>query len=569
MSEYRLTGKLSCQWLLLLSIWFFPFNSLTAQWSNDPSSNLILSQEGSPMSAKIIYSEGRYIFTYFKGINKNYCLHLQILDFDGRPKFGGDGLIISDHPQKTTTLSDLIVDKEGNILIAFSDTRNSSFSDIAIYKLDTAGNQLWGENGISLLKPNTNDAKPIIIVNPDNSITLGFNSFDKVIDEPLMEAVFYHFSENGTILWNGEPKIIKDQVFNVIPLGMMSLADGGIMIAYTLSIFEEPGMQVLIKRIDANGLDVWGKDLIVTNQCLYFSADVSTYSGPNGVLYVTWNTNGCYSSPSMIHIQGITQEGNTLWPQSGVQLTEDSTKNHYSPRIQGINSEGDILALWYSVISPPKSYNLMGQLIGPSGELKWGNNGIEIENKFGLSYVSSIVNDTAIIVYSDRVFDLDMYQVMKAVAINKYGSFCWPNPILLNDLRTAKALYGFTPISNSQGVVVFSEDKGILDKPRIVAQNLWTDGSIGLRTSWSDLEEYKSEIQVFYTPGVGIWISGITNPGNIMVYNMLGQCYHDEKFNTLERLLIETDDLHFTPGIYFVKVWQKGKKVTCSKIWIN
>lgn len=569
MNKFRLLGKIGCQYLVFFSIWFFPLNSLTAQWSNDPSSNLILCQQDNPMSAKIIYSEGHYIFTYFKSINKNYCLHLQILDFDGRPKFIGDGLIISDHPQKTTTLSDLIVDKEGNILIAFSDTRNSSYSDVSIYKLDTAGNQLWGENGISLPIPNTNDAKPIIIVNPDNSITLGFDSFNKVIHEPLMEAIIYHISENGTVLWNGEPKIIKDQVFNVNPFGMMSLPDGGLMIAYTLAIFEEPGMQILIKRIDANGLDVWTKDLIVTNQCLYFTANVSTYTGPNGVFYVSWNTNGCYPTPSMVYMQGITQEGSTLWPQSGVQLTEDATNGQYSPRIQGINSEGDILALWYSIISPPQSYNLMGQLISHNGELKWGSNGIEIENKFGLNYSASLVNDTAIIVYSDRVFDLDMYQAVKAVAIDKYGSFCWTQPILLNDLRTTKAIYGLTPISNSQGVVIFSEDKGILDTPRMVAQNLWTDGSIGLRTSWTDPAELKPDLQVFFTPGVGIWIDGINQPGNIMVYNILGQCLHDEKLNTLERRLIKIDDLLCKPGIYFVKVWQKGKKVTCSKIWIN
>jgi hypothetical protein len=569
MNENRTPGKIGCQLLVFFSIWFFPFDSLTAQWSNDPSSNLILCQTGSPTSAKIIYSEGHYIFTYFKSIDKNYCLHLQILDFEGRPKFSGDGLIISDHPQKTTTLSDLVVDKKGNILIAFSDTRNSPYSDVAIYKLDTAGNQLWGENGISIPIPNTNDAKPRIVINPDNSITLGFDSFDKVIEEPLMEAVIYHFSENGTMLWNGEPRIIKDQNYDVSPFGMMSLPDGGVMIAYTLSLLEQPGLQILMKKIDANGLDVWSKDLIVANQCMYFTADVSTYAGPNGVFYVTWNTNGCYPTLSMVYMQGITQDGSTLWPQSAVQLTEDLTNYHYYPGIQGINSEGDVFLLWnmqarFSVVN-----HLYGQLISPEGQLKWGNKGLEIKQNNSVFAYGSIVNDTAVIIYSDPVFEIDMYKVVKAVALDKSGSFCWSQPILINDLKTSKALYGFTPISNSQGVVVFSEEKGILNKPRIVAQNLWTDGSIGLKTNWTDPAELEPDLQVYFTPGVGIWIDGINQPGNIMVYNIVGQCLHEEKINTLERQLIKIDDLLCKPGIYFVKVWQQGANSTCSKIWIN
>ncbi|MDD4645981.1 MAG: hypothetical protein PHY99_08330, partial [Bacteroidales bacterium] len=72
---------------------------------------------------------------------------MQILDFDGHPKFSGDGLMISNHPFQTSPSSDLIIDLDGNIIIAFGDNRNDEYSDIVLYKMDFAGNQLWGNDG--------------------------------------------------------------------------------------------------------------------------------------------------------------------------------------------------------------------------------------------------------------------------------------------------------------------------------------------------------------------------------------------------------------------------------------
>ncbi len=80
--------------LLVISL----VDTLKAQWSSIPSSQLVISQTGSPYGAMIEYAnQNCYYVTYYKAINRNYCLFLQILDANGYSLFAGDGIVISDH----------------------------------------------------------------------------------------------------------------------------------------------------------------------------------------------------------------------------------------------------------------------------------------------------------------------------------------------------------------------------------------------------------------------------------------------------------------------------------------
>jgi hypothetical protein len=557
--------------IIVLILLFGSWGPLRAQWSNNPSQNLILCQEGTPTSAKIVYSNERYYITYFKYVDRIISLHLQILDFNGHPLLEGNGQIISNHPQKTTTLSELIVDLDGNIVVAFCDTRNDGYGDISLYKMDPSGKQLWGKDGINFFIPGTNDAGPKMAVNPDNSITVCFGSFEKLIKDPLMRICIYRISENGEVQWNGQPRIIMDEIYNLHPVGIMSLPDGGELLAYEmLSDFED--VRIKVKRIDINGSDYWVRDLWISDRCLYISVNVQTYSGSNGNFYLAWKANGCPTEPSVPYIQGVTPEGNILWPEPGVRISEDSTHNQYYPVIQGINSLGDVFVLWNSVNQQSSSWrNLNGQLVSPEGELKWGNNGIEIKKKFNPVFAyGSLIKDTALVIYTDPIFNIDMFQVIKAVSLDIKGNFTWPGEVVLNDLKTSKAVYGFTPIINGQGVIIYTEDDGILSGSRLAVQNIWKDGTIGLKTSSTDWNEQRSEIRIVYKPNEGFLVKGINDPFEIQLYNTLGQCLVRKAgivgagFNT-----VNFDTSSLKTGIYFVKILQQGDKVTCLKILIH
>ena len=62
------------------------------------------------------------------------------------------GLVVSSQPQGTSLVDwDLVHDGAGGCVLAFTDIRAGGDLDTYAYRLDAAGNQLWGANGVAAL----------------------------------------------------------------------------------------------------------------------------------------------------------------------------------------------------------------------------------------------------------------------------------------------------------------------------------------------------------------------------------------------------------------------------------
>jgi|GEM_PF-2008789 len=548
------------------------FGNLFAQWSNSPSSNLILCQKGYPVYAQTVQSGNHYFITYFKYVDRKLCLFMQILDFYGRPQLEEGGRLISDHPQNTWLATyDLIIDQEGNAIVAFSDVRNDGLADISLYKMDTTGTQLWGDNGINFFSAGTNDFGPSVAVNQDNSITVSWCRFSKPDFLDRNQVILYRISDNGTILWNQEPRIVQNDEYDLLPLDIMSVSDGSLLLAYTIQ--SAPSRQIAITKIDSNGRDAWSKDIIITKECISEGATIGTYAGNDGVFYLTWNANGCFGSKSAIYLQGITADGNLLWPEPGVSISEDRSVEHYFPLMQGVNADGDALILWYVYHQLAVGWwgnSLYGQLIGQDGELKWGSNGIEILHRLSNVFAyASLANDTALVVYTDPIFQNDIYQAIKVKAFNKEGSSCWTQEVIINDLMTSKSVCGLTPIFKGQGVIVFGEDDGVLDETRLEAQNIWTDGTMGLKEPNSiHHQNLQSGPKVYFNPEAGIIIGELKKRSTIVICNSLGQVVHQQLSDQGESPFIRIPTDNWNPGVYAVTIQQERERIIYSKIII-
>ncbi|MCX6223906.1 MAG: T9SS type A sorting domain-containing protein [Bacteroidia bacterium] len=476
--------------------------------------------------------------------------------------------MVSNNPKDG--IDDLKVNLSGDALIALSEVLQDGTLDISMYKIDQTGKHLWAETGIKFIIEETNEGNPRIVVNQDNSIYLILNRYNETGILDKSQVFIYRISNDGIVLWNSQPKIIKDDQFDMLGKGIMSRPDGSLLIAYTA---DPPigSYQILVKKIDYNGRDLWAKDLPISNQCIGPGTIVHTYAGEDGIFYITWDACACYPARSVAYIQGITADGNILWPEPGLKISEDNSINHYGPVVQGINSNGDVLVLWYNY---QKSSNgtiscLYGQLIGQTGELKWGSDGIEIKRKFGSGFLGSIINDTVIIIYRDPIFGSSLFEVIKAVALTMDGQPCWPDETLINDLRASKSLYGLTPIIGGQGVLVFGEEGGSLLETRLLAQNIWTDGTMGLKSNGTNPQVLKSEIRVYFKPEEGVIIDGLNGKSDIVIFNTLGQVMHQEQSSAMENSIARIYTNRWKPGIYFVKILQSNNKVTFSKIVIN
>lgn len=128
--------------------------STLAQWSTDPSEN-------NPLTPKEAYVEGYYLAANDEGVtyvlytthtSQGMIYHLQILDAEGYALYPEDH-IFSDYSNSSSILiNDLLsVDKEGNAIVAITDTRYAEEKrSYTAYKITPTGEMLWGETGIRL-----------------------------------------------------------------------------------------------------------------------------------------------------------------------------------------------------------------------------------------------------------------------------------------------------------------------------------------------------------------------------------------------------------------------------------
>ncbi|MCW9097149.1 MAG: hypothetical protein OQJ93_07150, partial [Ignavibacteriaceae bacterium] len=137
--------------LTIFSLLFVP--SLYAQWSNDPNTNLIISDmNGEQVLPKIsLTSDGGCYIAWFDTRTGNYNVYLQRLDPAGNKMFATDGLLISDNPSNTWIVDwDMMADNSDNAVIAFSDIRAGGDFKVYAYLISPTGDFLWGADGVSL-----------------------------------------------------------------------------------------------------------------------------------------------------------------------------------------------------------------------------------------------------------------------------------------------------------------------------------------------------------------------------------------------------------------------------------
>jgi len=151
--------------------------NLFAQWPNDASQNLLVSdQSGAQVLPKVCATSdaGCYV-SWHSTPTGNYDIYLQRLDSTGAAQWQEDGILISDHPQDTwVTDFDMTVDNQDNAIITFNDIRNGVDRDIYAYKIGPDGSFLWGPDGLTISANDGFEPDPQVMVTTNNNVVFAW-----------------------------------------------------------------------------------------------------------------------------------------------------------------------------------------------------------------------------------------------------------------------------------------------------------------------------------------------------------------------------------------------------------
>ncbi|MDE5703375.1 MAG: hypothetical protein K2H70_00985 [Bacteroidales bacterium] len=456
-----------------------------AQWSDNPKENTqLLDQSYWNVETLATSDGGFYMLTVSPDSNINRVT--PILHY-----FDKDGLEQWDNPVKfkidstmswTKVMSHLYVDKDDNAIVIGQTLCDANRENYTIWKVDKAGKQLWGEDGVD-----PHDGKcPEDQFNAAIRVTqmeAGNYIFVWMGDQTVMQNI----SADGKLQW-GDGKRINAGAYPHV----MDAGDGDILLVY-----ESTGLNV--RRLDFEGNTVW---------------DVKAFSGQLNTQIPSWtyvhvypvddpagrgvliSYYGFVGDEHYSYISYVKADGTHAFPDADAGLRVCYSENWgMSPALAYDDKNKAIYAIAQERAPGTNFYQrIVVQKISESGELQWGNEGIELipvkERTTGYECVAMGPDGNVLFGFMENVglgIAANDPIHCKAAYMKPDGSFIWEEEIkticAFGDTKTpgsVKYNLEILPYANEQWICVWEDCRvdGGMDGIYF-GQNLYWDGSMG------------------------------------------------------------------------------------------
>ncbi len=227
----------------------------------------------------------------------------------------------------------------GGVYVSYSCYNSIEKYQVKCQRLDTDGNRMWGETGISLC------ANYVFVTYsraiPDNSgglFVFWKNLRDGFAPEPLRDPVLVegqHLTSSGNKTWGNEPKIIHT-TNSLATIGytyteLMAVPDGlgGAIVSWTEDMDHSDGqLDVLAQKVNTAGTLLWNNGVILSDPTQFSALDGIIEANDGGV-FISF---GEYISESAIRLwmQRLGANGEKLWGTYGIELSNpNGQRNNY------------------------------------------------------------------------------------------------------------------------------------------------------------------------------------------------------------------------------------------------
>ncbi len=463
---------------LILAIALLLTTTAGAQWSSDPSANLVVS--GGPGDQVVPHlavvpddatiAGFTYVGFYNTGATGNYDVGLQLLDRDGVPMFTPGGIIVSAHPQNTWVMDwGLAADHDGNAIVTFADIRTGG-SNIRAYKISPNGEFLWGPDGIALTGNNDFKGPPCVAVTDDNHVVVAWMQADA-------DAVLrlQRFAPDGTPLLPEGGIVVSDSA-DLSPAGnaLVPTDDGDVILGWVPNYSFMANRQIKAQRFDAAGAAVWAAPMMVMDDSTvpmghYFEM---TADGTGGALFAWSVTVG---STFGSRVQRLTADGVETLPHNGLYANAAGATGQIGASAVYDPGTDEITLLFTTMNASQSERGLNAQRFDAAGSRLWGSAGTvlmpqdtDLPQTMKLGWLDDAIIGMAI-VQPSSAYGTDIVQAFR---LGNDGSNLWGTPITIASVGSSKQ--DLVMAGNGLTMIGVWDDDG-----DVLAQNVNGDGSIG------------------------------------------------------------------------------------------
>jgi hypothetical protein len=516
-----------------------------AQWTTDTDTNTLVAESGELDVQAKGTTDGQTYVVYWKNVGAptNIELRLQVMDADGNRTLGNDGMLVSDQiPMSSfTVIMSTIVDMDDHLYIGVTGTGGGD--PAYVFKMDTAGNHLWGANGVNVGSGNIVTVLPL---SAGGAIVSWLGSSG---------AVMQKYDGSGNAVWPTNQPITAGSGF-AAPGNFFEIS-GGEYIAVFHKLLSGINSNLYAQRYDTDGNPVWTNAVQIADRATAFNR---SYTGlqDGDVVYMGYFASAGTRFDS--YLQRINPDGTLPWGINGSDFDTNETDYEMDTEIAFQTGSQYVWAVaTYTNPNQSERGEYVQKFDKDSGARELTDNAkvvFPIGNDISHSGSLRLRNGNPLFLMEEGENNGVSPTTLNVVYLDENGDFAWPEETRpVATFAAAKNRVNFTKEANMQNVAVFAEDKGTGLK--IYAQNV-EDETVGV-------EEFSNVSIFFVNPVEEEMVLKSNSPiETVSICNVLGQQLFSAKYNGETETNINTQN--WESGIYFMNVstnegFKKGIKL--------
>jgi hypothetical protein len=307
---------------------------------------------------------------------QNPDLFAQKLNTNGTKLWGADGIALSvaDFAQSGVRMAS---DGAGGCYAVWDDFRNGNAPNDDVYAqhLTSAGTSLWDANGKPIATPPNQQNSGLVKVSNGNVFINWMdirNGSVGIYYQVLNSAGTAQLEENGRMVFWGLSGDTPLENFLILP------RTDDTVIIWQDTRFANMGNQIFFQFLNPDGsvsLETNGRSVTLPT-----GADQITPTAvvaPSGHVLVAWEDKR--GNNPKIYLQKIDPDGNRMWGDYGLELTDSEPIRQKDPRISYLPTQDQLYVGWsnYDQVNSSFFYHVYGQLI-QNDQKMWGADGVMV-----------------------------------------------------------------------------------------------------------------------------------------------------------------------------------------------
>ena len=457
-------------------------SGVRAQWSNDPTVNLVVSDlAGGTTQPKIApMSDGGFYISWLDNAADGYNVRLQRLDVDGNELWAHNGLLIADRHDPLVVDYGICTDPDDNAYVAFECcTFGTATERITLTKVTPDGSLAWGPFGIPASPANQGALNAACTPTDDGDIAVAWSSSSGVRAQKVDPA--------GSLLWSDLGALASSSTGTNLVADLEPALQGDVIVSWN-NIVGSTRIFFAQKLAAADGSRLWNGGM---PDRVFGAGNLETYfykfdaDGAGGGVFWDYDTVGSHDVPRVQHLDA---DGNPLLGADGIVATTDDTIDHTNTSARFDAATGDIYAVWRDsrVDGAATADGVSAQLIDATGNLLWGDTGKVLvpltDSSDGTNAISQPIALPAPggfvaswVVGGDPAPD----QPLRASYLDRNGNAVWPTTTV--DAKTMRYTTHAVAAVSTSGYFTYAWTDGDESSgaSTIRAQNINLDGSLG------------------------------------------------------------------------------------------